>query len=87
MIEVCFGLHDADGRYSKFTGTTLTSIFENTCAEVTADDWRDFEIVGLSSGGQENSLHFERQEGSLRLQARYFLQRRTRRINRLAARG
>ena len=36
MIQVCFGLHDADGHYSKFTGTTLTSIFENTCAEVTA---------------------------------------------------
>ena len=36
MIHVCFGLHDADGRYSKFTGTTLTSIFENTDSEVTA---------------------------------------------------
>ncbi|MBR1646337.1 MAG: hypothetical protein IJ685_06120 [Selenomonadaceae bacterium] len=36
MIHVCFGLHDADGRYSKFTGTAITSIFENTRAEVTA---------------------------------------------------
>lgn len=36
MIHVCFGLHDADGRYSKFTGTTITSIFTNTRAEVTA---------------------------------------------------
>ncbi len=36
MIQICFGLHDAAGRYSKFTGTTLTSIFENTSAEVTA---------------------------------------------------
>ena len=36
MIHVCFGLHDADGRYSKFTGTTITSIFENTTAAVTA---------------------------------------------------
>lgn len=36
MIHVCFGLHDADGKYSKFTGTTITSIFENTSAEVTA---------------------------------------------------
>ena len=36
MIHVCFGLHDADGRYSKFTGTTITSIFENTTAKVTA---------------------------------------------------
>ena len=36
MIHVCFGLHDADGLYSKFTGTTLTSIYENTSADVTA---------------------------------------------------
>ena len=36
MIQVCFGLHDANGRYSKFTGTTLTSIFENTSAKVAA---------------------------------------------------
>ena len=36
MIHVCFGLHDADGRYSKFTGTTITSIFMNTSSQVTA---------------------------------------------------
>ena len=36
MIHVCFGLHDADGLYSKFTGTTMASIFANTSAEVTA---------------------------------------------------
>ena len=35
MINVCFGLHDADGRYSKFVGTTMASIFENTAAPVT----------------------------------------------------
>ena len=35
MIHVCFGLHDADGRYSKFIGTTMASIFEKTCAPVT----------------------------------------------------
>jgi len=35
MIHVCFGLHDADGRYSKFVGTTMASIFENTSAPVT----------------------------------------------------
>ena len=29
MIHVCFGLHDKDGRYSKFTGTAMTSLFEN----------------------------------------------------------
>ena len=29
MIHVCFGLHDKTGRYSKFTGTAMLSIFEN----------------------------------------------------------
>ena len=36
MIHVCFGLYDKDGRYSKFTGTTIASIFENTKSKVTA---------------------------------------------------
>ena len=29
MIHVCFALHDATGRYSKFTGTAMLSLFEN----------------------------------------------------------
>ena len=29
MIHVCFGLHDKTGRYSKFTGTAMLSMFEN----------------------------------------------------------
>ena len=32
MIHVCFGLHDASGRYSKFTGTAMLSILENLLA-------------------------------------------------------
>ena len=32
MIHVCYGLHDRDGHYSKFTGTSMLSIFENTSA-------------------------------------------------------
>lgn len=35
MIHICFGLYDKSGRYSKFTGTTMLSIFENTNSEVT----------------------------------------------------
>ena len=35
MIHVCFGLHDKDGRYSKFTGTAILSMFENTVSKVT----------------------------------------------------
>ena len=29
MIHVCFSLHDKTGRYSKFTGTAMLSLFEN----------------------------------------------------------
>lgn len=29
MIHVCFGLHDKTGRYSKFVGTAMLSIFDN----------------------------------------------------------
>ena len=36
MIHVCFSLHDKTGRYSKFTGTTILSVFENTNSDVTA---------------------------------------------------
>ena len=35
MIHVCFSLHDKTGRYSKFTGTTILSLFENTTSDVT----------------------------------------------------
>ena len=35
MIHVCFGLYDKTGRYSKFTGTAIFSLFENTKSEVT----------------------------------------------------
>ena len=30
MIHVCFGLYDKTGGYSKFTGTAMLSIFENS---------------------------------------------------------
>lgn len=35
MIHVCFGLHDKTGRYAKFTGTAMLSLFDNTNAAVT----------------------------------------------------
>ena len=35
MIHVCFVLHDKTGRYSKFAGTAMLSLLENTTAEVT----------------------------------------------------
>ena len=30
MIHVCFGLYDKSGTYSKFTGTAMASVFENS---------------------------------------------------------
>ncbi len=44
MIHVCFGLHDKTGRYSKFTGTAILSLFENsstppsTCVHILHDN-------------------------------------------------
>lgn len=35
MIHICFGLHDGDGKYSKFIGTSMASIFETTNLAVT----------------------------------------------------
>lgn len=35
MIHVCFALYDKSGRYAKFTGTTMLSLFDNTSSEIT----------------------------------------------------
>ncbi|MBE8953795.1 MAG: hypothetical protein SR1Q7_11740 [Quinella sp. 1Q7] len=35
MIHVCFSIFDANGLYSKFTGTSILSIFDNIASEVT----------------------------------------------------
>lgn len=35
MIHICFALHDKTGRYSKFTGAAILSVFENTDSEIT----------------------------------------------------
>ena len=35
MIHVCFGLYDKTGSYSKFTGTAMLSLFDNTTSNVT----------------------------------------------------
>ena len=35
MIHVCYGLYDQFGRYSKFTGTSILSLFDNTNCAVT----------------------------------------------------
>ena len=35
MIHVSYGLYDKTGRYSKFTATSMVSMFENTKEKVT----------------------------------------------------
>lgn len=55
MIHVCYGLYDRVGRYSKFTGTSMLSMFDNTTAAITvhilhdntltADNRKNFQIV------------------------------------------
>ncbi len=35
MIHVCFSFRDVSGRYAKFAGTTMLSIFDNTSSPVT----------------------------------------------------
>ena len=35
MIHVCYGVYDGDGRYSKFAGVSMLSMFENTREKVT----------------------------------------------------
>lgn len=45
MIHVCFGFHDKTGRYSKFAGTTMFSVFENTSAPVTVHIFHDYTLT------------------------------------------
>ena len=41
MIHVCYGLYDRTGHYSKFTGTSMLSMFENTKEPVTVHIFHD----------------------------------------------
>lgn len=51
MINICFGLHDGDGKYSKFVGTTMASIFETTNLGVTIHILHD---ATLTDDNREN---------------------------------
>ena len=59
MIHICFALHDKTGRYSKFTGTTMLSLFDNTNSEVTVHILHD------------NTLSFDNREKFIYLAGRY----------------
>ena len=51
MIHICFGLHDGDGKYSKFIGTSMASIFETTNLAVTIHILHD---ATLTDDNREN---------------------------------
>lgn len=51
MIHICFGLHDAAGKYSKFVGTSMASIFETTNLAVTIHILHD---ATLTDDNREN---------------------------------
>ena len=46
MIHVSYCFHDADGRYSKFCGTSILSMFENTSERVTVHILHDNTLTG-----------------------------------------
>ena len=62
MIHVCFGLHDKTGRYSKFTGTAMLSMFENTNSKITVHILHD---NTLSTDNREKFIYLAGQYGQL----------------------
>ena len=60
MIHVCFGLHDKTGRYSKFTGTAMLSMFENTASNVTVHILHD---NTLSTDNRDKFIYLAGQYG------------------------
>ena len=46
MIHICYGLYDRDGHYSKFVGTSMASVFENTQEDVTVHILHDNTLTG-----------------------------------------
>ena len=41
MIHVCYGLYDKKGTYSKYTGVSMLSMFENTKEKITVHIFHD----------------------------------------------
>ena len=62
MIHVCYGLHDRDGRYSKFTGTSMLSMPPSVTVHILHDNtlsynnWRNF-IYIAGRYGQRVEFH------------------------------
>lgn len=53
MIHVCYGLYDKTGHYSKFAGTSILSMFDNTKSEVTVHILHDNTLT------EENKNRFQ----------------------------
>ena len=62
MIHICYSIYDGNGRYSKFTGTSMLSMFENTRAEVTVHLLHD---GTLTSDNREKFLATAKKFGHL----------------------
>ena len=52
MIHVCYALRDESGKYSKFVGTSMLSLFENTKSEIT------IHLIHDSTLSEENRSRF-----------------------------
>ena len=66
MIHVCFGLYDKDGLYSKFTATTISSMFENTKSKVTVHILHDDTLT------QDNRDKFNYLAGQYNRQIKFY---------------
>lgn len=47
-IQVCYAIHDSDGSYAKFIGTSMDSILENTTAPVAFHILHDDTLTALN---------------------------------------
>ena len=64
-IHICFGIHDKDGNYSVWAGTTMQSIVENTRSPIVFHILHDDtlnssnkEKLGLIADNSGNSIEF-----------------------------
>ncbi len=66
MIHVCYGLYDRTGRYSKFTGTSMLSLFDNTKSEVTVHILHDKTL------SEENKIKLQRVAENFHQQIKFY---------------
>lgn len=45
MIEICYAIHDKNGHYAKFVGTSIQSILDNTCEKIRVHIMHDYTLT------------------------------------------